>query len=159
MITNSVWNVIISRGYQHFHSTSLMTLKLLGYVVGLASTRLLNWRSESKENREQCWWRLSSKHLGIKSGGWITSSFKPHVAALVGKHKYKRRQLSFGASWNKKKTFSREAGKLHLQMRKKKLRVTEKISYKMHPVMLDVYNFYEILSIGDWKKIWLQKNL
>ena len=37
-------------------------------------------------------------------------------------------------------------------MRKKKLRVTEKISYKMHPVMLDVYNFYEILSIGDWKK-------
>ena len=34
-------------------------------------------------------------------------------------------------------------------MRKKKLRATEKISYKMHPVMLDVYNFYEILSIGD----------
>ena len=53
----------------------------------------------------------------------------------------------------KKKTFSREAGKLHLQMRKKKLGVSEKISYKMHPVMLDVYNFCEILSIGDWKKL------
>ena len=39
------------------------------------------------------------------------------------------------------KMFSREAGKLHLQIRKKKLKVSEKISYKMHPVMLDVYNF------------------
>ena len=37
--------------------------------------------------------------------------------------------------------FSREAGKLHLQMRKKKLKVSEKISYKMYSVMLDVYNF------------------
>ena len=36
---------------------------------------------------------------------------------------------------------SGEAGKLHLQIRKRKLKVSEEISYKMHPVMLDVYNF------------------
>ena len=53
VITNCVCNFIISSGYQHFHSTSFMTLKLLGHDVSLKrNVQALAFKAE-EANRQR----------------------------------------------------------------------------------------------------------